>query len=81
MSVLKARRMMTSEDWKRAGGVYCTECGSETVRLIKGLCLACWQRGEAEREEREGRKREKRALIRAFSQGRITLREMKEGHL
>lgn len=69
------------EDWNNASGVICPSCQRETMRAINGLCPECWREKETEREEKDGRKREKCALVRAFNAGRITLREMREGHL
>jgi len=73
--------MMTEDDWERTGGVFCSKCGDETMRVIGGLCHRCWLRLDQEREEQAGRKREKRLLITAFNQGRINLCQLRNGRL
>jgi len=75
----RTKRSMAISDWEKVGGVFCSRCNSETLRLIDGLCPQCQHALEMRKEEEEGKQREKRALIMAFNQGRINLRQLKEG--
>lgn len=72
---------LTNEDWEKATGFICSDCGRETMRVIDGLCPQCHNRVSMEQEEEAGRKREKRYLISLFNKGKITLAQMREGRL
>ena len=72
---------LTIEDWERTKGTICPSCGQETLRIVGGVCLQCHNKKTAEEEAKLGRKREKRYLVRAFNEGRINLRQMREGRL
>lgn len=69
----------TNEDWDNARGLVCSSCGREAMRVTDGLCPECRRKVEAEREEKLGRKREKRYLVNLFNKGKITLAQLREG--
>jgi len=75
------RRRVTREDWDETAGVICPDCKQETLRLIEGICPRCYNAKIAEKEERLGRKREKRYLVSLFNRGKISLRQMRDGRL
>lgn len=35
---------LTSNDWDRAGGLFCPGCGHETLRLIDNRCPTCYRK-------------------------------------
>lgn len=72
---------MNRDNWDKANGIVCFQCGQEAFRFIDGVCLQCYREKETEEGERLGRKREKQYLIKLFNQGKINLRQMREGHL
>lgn len=40
--------MLTGDDWEKCGGVVCSRCEGETVRLKEGLCPSCLARKRQE---------------------------------
>ncbi len=41
------------DNWERAAGVTCTQCGREVFRSRGGLCMPCWEQAN-EIEIRDG---------------------------
>lgn len=74
-------RVVTFEDWERVGGIRCSGCGDEVVRLIDGLCLQCHGEAEAERAKKAGEKSERRYFKNQLRKGTISLAQMREGRL
>ncbi len=37
------QRLMDPNDWEKAGGVICPQCGQEVLRFINGVCPECSQ--------------------------------------
>jgi len=74
-------KKMSINEWNDAGGVVCPECGGETLRLVDGVCLGCYNRKVAERERKLEDKRERRYYKDALKRGAISLRQMKAGRL
>lgn len=75
------RKGITREDWERAGGIYCSECHQETVRLLDGLCPQChWDMESKQAEEAED-KAERCYYKDQLRKGTISLAQMKEGRL
>lgn len=70
---------ITAEDWDKARGVDCSECGREAFQIRDGLCPRCYNSREAEREIAEGKVRERRHAVRLFNQGRISLAQLRSG--
>lgn len=75
------KRHLTKVDWDKTNGVICPNCEQETLRMVEGICIQCYRDKVAVKEERLGRKREKRYLVNLFNKGKITLRQMREGRL
>jgi NMD protein affecting ribosome stability and mRNA decay len=73
--------MANTEDWERAGGVYCPGCGQETVRLLNGLCPTC-AREAAEETDAQIEDRAMRNYYRnEIRKGNINLSRMRQGLL
>jgi len=72
---------LTNDDWEKSGGIYCSNCNRETVRLIDGLCPQCVHhikvKTEGQIEDRAMRTYYKEQLRR----GTISLAQMREGSL
>lgn len=75
------KKRMSIKEWNGAGGVLCPECGEETLRIIDGTCVQCYNRKVAERERKLEDKRERRYYKDALREGTISLRQMREGRL
>lgn len=78
---IKIRSNLTIEDWDRLGGVYCSQCRAETLRIIDGLCPECWWKAEVERVEKLEDKTMRRYYRRRLQEGTISLSQMREGRL
>lgn len=74
-------RVATVEDWERAGGICCSDCGQEVVRLNHGLCPRCHGDAEAERAKMTGERAERRYYKDQLRKGTISLAQMREGRL
>lgn len=72
---------MNDQEWEAAGGLFCRQCGQETVRIFGGLCLNCHYEVNAKREQQQEEKSEKRYYQRRLSEGTISLAQLKEGRL
>ena len=84
LKVIPARRKshrLTNEDWEKTGGIYCSSCHQETVRLLEGLCPQCQQDLENERARIAEDKAEKRYYKDQLRKGTISLAQMREGRL
>ncbi len=42
--------MVSQSEWDRAKGEECPRCGKDTLRLLHGICGACYKRAVAESE-------------------------------
>ena len=40
----KKRTKMRKDDWEKAAGVKCNNCGGEVFRIRDGLCIECWEK-------------------------------------
>lgn len=69
------------QEWEDSGGLFCTRCGQETVRIFNGICLSCYRDDIARHEQRQADKTEKRYYQRKLSEGTISLAQMREGRL
>jgi hypothetical protein len=72
---------MNEEAWEAAGGLFCPKCGQETVRILDGLCLDCYMEKNAEREQKQADKAEKRYYKKKLAEGTISLSQLREGRL
>lgn len=75
------KKRMTIKEWNDAGGIICPDCDQETLRIIDGACLQCYNRKVAEREEKLEERSERRYYKDALRKGTISLRQMREGRL
>lgn len=73
--------VMTDADWEKAGGLTCTHCHRETVRLVNGVCPQC----NGDKEKRLAEKLERRAERRYYQdqlrKGTIKLSDLRVGRL
>ena len=81
LNIISGRRRPKKDDWGKSGGVFCSNCNAEIVRVFDGLCPQCFHKLTSEQEEALGRKREKNYLIQLFNKGKITLKQLKQGRL
>jgi hypothetical protein len=70
---------MTAEDWERAEGELCPNCGQETLRLVDGLCPTCSANVKMEKEEKLERKTERRYYKEQVRKGTISLSRLRQG--
>lgn len=40
---LHRRSKNAKENWDRAAGIICSDCGREVFRSRNGLCMPCWE--------------------------------------
>lgn len=66
-------------EWEKSGGVYCPNCGQETVRLFHNLCPQCLKEKEAEETAAAEDKSMKRYYKREMTKGTISISTMREG--
>jgi len=69
---------MNSEDWDKAGGIFCRRCHQETVRVFNGLCLSCHQGDDAKKAEDMEMKSKRRYIRAHLARGDISLREIRD---
>ena len=69
----------TGKDWEKAAGVICPSCGEETLRLIEDKCPQCHRAIIAGRETRMEDQAERRHVKRLLQEGKISLRDLREG--
>lgn len=74
-------RKATGLEWNRAGGVICPECGEETLRILYGTCLQCYNEKVSESERKLEDRSERRYFRRKLNEGTISLRQLREGRL
>lgn len=72
--------MLTDKDWEDARGPECPQCHREVFRLVRGICVECYNANEAERIDKAARKAEKRHYWNELMKGRITLKELRHLH-
>lgn len=72
---------MNQAEWDKTNGVVCPTCEQKSLRMIDGICIQCHRNKVAEKEERLGRKRERRYFIEKLRRGTISLAQIKEGRL
>lgn len=71
----------TEEDWDKAGGFFCPQCGQEIVRLINGVCFDCNGVNSAAFAEKQEDKASRRYYRDQLRNGTISLAQMREGRL
>lgn len=69
------------DDWEKAGGPNCPECGQAVMQLVNGVCVQCFRQKEASREEAFEVKTMRNYYRRKLREGTISLRAMREGYL
>lgn len=67
------------DNWSKAEGPICPECGQETLRLIDGICPRCHNRKIAERDQKMEEKKERRYYQDRLRKGDISLSDLQEG--
>lgn len=72
---------LTTEDWERAGGKFCTGCGGEVLRIIEGKCPHCHQAITAIRDAKLADKAERRHVMRRIQEGTLSRQDLREGRL
>lgn len=72
---------MNEEDWNKAGGIFCSSCNQEVVRLKDGLCMECYNEQELKRIEKQEEKSMRRYYRRELNKGTVSISQMKEGRL
>ena len=70
---------MTEQGWEAAGGLFCKQCGQETVRIFNGLCLNCYRVAIAKGEQQQEDRSERRYYRRKLAEGTISLAQLKGG--
>ena len=79
--VRRSKRTAGTKDWEACGGLFCTRCGQETVRMFDGMCLTCYHEDIAQREQKQADRAEKQYYRKKLSEGTISLAQMREGRL
>ena len=79
--VRRRKKVSSNDSWEAAGGLFCRQCGQETVRIFDGLCLTCHYAAIAKREQQQEERSEKRYYQRKLSEGTISLAQLREGRL
>jgi len=77
----RRKKTLTKNDWEAAGGLFCSRCGQETVRIINGVCLTCYREDVARSEQKQADRAEKQYYRKKLSEGTISLAQMREGRL
>ena len=79
--VRRRKRKPDKNEWEKAGGLFCTRCGQETVRIFNGVCLNCSREDIARDEQKQADRAEKQYYRKKLSEGTISLAQMREGRL
>jgi len=72
---------VNGHDWERLGGIFCSSCHQEVLRLIDGLCIFCYRKKIAKREADLEDASMRRYYQRALSRGEISLAQMRDNQL
>lgn len=70
-----------SDNWEKSGGLFCSRCHGEVVRLINGLCPRCHGEDEKEIAGKMAMRAEKRYFTDQLRKGTISLADLREGRL
>ena len=79
--VRRSKRKPNKNEWEDAGGLFCTRCGQETVRIFNGVCFICYREDIARSEQKQADRAEKQYYQKKLSEGTISLAQMREGRL
>lgn len=69
---------MTAEDWDKARGVDCSECGREAFQIRDGLCPRCYNRKKMKQDLELEEKATRRSYSVRLRAGTVSLAEMRE---
>ncbi len=67
-------RRKTRDAWDDCGGVFCPQCGEETMQLVNGVCPRCDGKEQFDATEKMEKKARERHLFSIFSDRRRAAR-------
>jgi hypothetical protein len=73
--------VMTEGDWDKAGGMFCSQCKREVVRLINGVCPQCNGDNEKRLAEKIEDRSERKYYQDQLRKGTIKISDMRAGRL
>lgn len=65
------------DNWERAAGVICPQCGQEAFQIVYGVCARCHKKKEGETEDKLADKAERRYFKGRLREGTISLDQLR----
>jgi len=67
------------DEWEKAQGPPCPQCGQESFIFVNGRCRHCHQAMIARREERLEARTERRHVKRLLREGEVSVQDLRAG--